>query len=328
MQILDADATGARLPPAPLIERLRALYVAGCAIPQRQLLAVPAPGGAGQADAAAGTAGHVLLMPAWQVERAADGAGGHLGVKVVTVFPGNAAQGLPSVHAVYTLFDAHTGVPLAQIDGTQLTARRTAAASALAASFLARDDAAELLVVGAGRVAGLVPAAMACVRPIRRVRVWNHRSAGAQQLAQRLRDQGIEAEAVGALDAALQAADIVSCATLSTLPLLHGARLREGTHVDLVGAFAPAMCEADAECFARARVFVDHDEALAKAGDVLQAIAAGAFAPERLQGTLQQLCRGERAGRGHAREITLYKSVGSALQDLAAAQLVVAPRAG
>ncbi|MBE7417000.1 MAG: ornithine cyclodeaminase family protein [Ideonella sp.] len=248
----------------------------------------------------------------------------HMGVKVVTVFPGNAAQGLPSVHAVYTLFDARTGVPLAQIEGTQLTARRTAAASALAASCLARADAAQLLVVGAGRVASLVPEAMACVRPIRRVRVWNHRAAGAQQLAQRLQAQGFDAEPVGALDAALREAEIVSCATLSTLPLLHGAQLREGTHVDLVGAFAPEMCEADAECFARARVFVDHDEALLKAGDVLHAIAAGAFAPARLQGTLQQLCRGERAGRGDAREITLYKSVGSALQDLAAAQLVFA----
>jgi ornithine cyclodeaminase len=308
MDIFDAAATCARLPLAALIDRLRGLYASGCEIAPRQLHAVNA--GDGQ------PAGHLLLMPAWR-------AGAHLGVKVVTVFPGNSAHGMPSVHAVYTLFDARTGVPLAQIDGTQLTARRTAAASALAASYLARADASTLLVVGSGRVASLVPAAMACVRPIRRVRVWNHREAGALQLAERLRMQGFDARAVPSLETALADADIVSCATLATTPLVRGAWLREGTHLDLVGSFAPEMREADAACFARARVFVDNEEALLKAGDVLQAIASGAFAAPRLQGTLEQLCRGQRSGRGDASEITLYKSVGSALQDLAAAQLVV-----
>jgi ornithine cyclodeaminase/alanine dehydrogenase-like protein (mu-crystallin family) len=310
MQIFDADATRARLPLAPLIDALRARFVGGCEVPQRHVHEIARRDGA--------VAGHVLLMPAWQ-------AGAQLGVKVVTVFPGNAAAGLPSVHGVYLLLDAATGVPLAQLDGTELTTRRTVAVSALAASLLARDDASRLLIVGAGRIASLVADAMACVRPIARVQVWNHRAAGAQALAERLRARGVDARPVTDLGAAAADADIVSCATLSTQALIEGRWLQPGTHVDLVGSFTPAMREADSECVRRARVFVDGDEALAKAGDLTQAAADGAFAPAQLQGTLPQLCRGECRGRTDAREITLFKSVGSALQDLAGAQLVWRP---
>jgi len=313
MQIFDADATRARLPLAPLIDALRALFVAGCEVPQRQVHAVM------QADGA--PAGHVLLMPAWQ-------AGAQLGVKVVNVFPGNTAVGLPSLHGVYLLFDAATGVPLAQLDGNELTTRRTVAVSALAASRLARDDASRLLIVGAGRVASLVADAMACVRPIARVQVWNHRSSGAQALADQLRAGGIDASAVDDLTDAVAEADIVSCATLSTQALIEGRWLQPGTHLDLVGSFTPAMRETDSACVRRARVFVDSDEALVKAGDLVQAAADGAFAPARLQATLAQLCRGERQGRIDGHEITLFKSVGSALQDLAAAQLVWKAAAG
>lgn len=307
MLTFDGEATRSRLPFAPLIDALRALFVAGCEVPARAVHAVTQPGGA--------VAGHLLLMPAWQ-------PGAQLGVKVVTVFPGNTAQGLPSLHGVYLLLDARTGVPLAQLDGSELTARRTAAVSALAASMLARSDASHLLIVGAGRIAALVHEAMACVRPIAQVSVWNHRAAGADALAARLRERGVDAQAVRDLGAAVAAADIVSCATLSTQALVEGRRLRPGTHVDLVGAFTPTMREADGECLRRASVFVDGDEALVKSGDLTQAAAEGAFAPARLQGTLAQLCRGERPARTDAREITLFKSVGSALQDLAAAQLV------
>jgi ornithine cyclodeaminase len=306
MRSFDADATHQRLPMAALIAALRALAVEGCVVPARQVHAI----GEGEA------AGRLLSMPAWQVGR-------YLGIKNVTVFAGNGARGLPSVHAAYTLFDAATGVPLAQIDGAVLTSRRTAGVSALAASFLARADAARLLVVGAGRVASLVPTAMAAVRPIAQVQVWNHRSAGAQALAQRLRGQGLRAEAVDDLRGAVRQADIVSCATLATQPLIHGEWLQPGTHLDLIGSFAPEMREADAACVARARVWIDQDEALAKAGDLLQAIAEGAFTPDATVGTLEQLCRGQCAGRADAREITLFKSVGSAWQDLAAARLLI-----
>ncbi|HSW21245.1 MAG TPA: ornithine cyclodeaminase family protein [Burkholderiaceae bacterium] len=302
----DAATTHDRLPMAALIDALRAMAVAGCVVPPRQVHTV-----------AEGVApGHLLLMAAWQPGR-------HLGVKTVTVFAGNAARGLPSLHAVYTLFDAATGVPLAQIDGTALTARRTAAVSALAASYLARADARRLLVVGAGRVASLVPQAMAAVRPIEHVLVWNHRGEGARRLARSLREQGLRAEASDDLRSAVQHADVISCATLSTQPLIRGQWLQPGTHLDLIGSFAPDMREADAQCVARARVFVDQDEALAKAGDLLQAMAEHTFERDALQGTLGQLCRGERAGRCDPSEITLFKSVGSAWQDLAAAGLVV-----
>jgi len=303
--ILRRDNIGDLVCTTPLIDALRAMAIEGCVVPPRQVHTVE-----GAAP------GSLLLMAAWQPGR-------YLGVKSVTVFAANAARGLPSVHAVYTLFDANSGVPLAQVDGAALTACRTACVSALAASLLARADAARLLVVGAGRVASLIPAAMSEVCPIVQVRVWNHRIEGARALARSLREQGRSADTTDDLPGAVQWADIVSCATLATQLLVRGEWLRPGTHLDLIGSFAPEMREADAACVARARVFVDQDEAMAKAGDLLQAIAEGAFTREALQGTLPQLCRAERTGRVRDDEITLFKSVGSAWQDLAAARLLV-----
>lgn len=310
---LDATATAARLSFEALIPALRRAFAEeGCEVPLRHTHRIADPGGAG---------GSVLLMPAWK-------PGGLFGLKTVMIFPGNGARGLPGLHSLYTLFDATTGVPLAQLDGNEITTRRTAAAAALAASFLAREDATRLLVLGCGRVARLLPEAMRCVRPITRVQVWNHRPEGATALAREWREQGVDAQAVTDLDAAVHEADIVSCATLATAALVRGARLRDGTHLDLIGSFTPQMRECDAACFARSRVFVDTEEALAKSGDVLGAVAEGAFEAARLQGTLAQLVRGERAGRREAGEITLFKAVGNALEDLAAAELVAAAMLG
>ena len=310
---LDATATAARLSFEALIPALRRAFAEeGCEVPLRHTHRIADPAGAG---------GSVLLMPAWK-------PGGLFGLKTVMIFPGNGARGLPGLHSLYMLFDASTGVPLAQLDGNQITTRSTAAAAALAASFLAREDAARLLVLGCGRVARLLPEAMRCVRPITRVQVWNHRPEGALALAREWREQGIDVQAVTDLDAAVHEADIVSCATLASAPLVRGAQLREGTHLDLIGSFTPQMRECDAACFARSRVFVDTEEALAKSGDVLGAVAEGAFEAARLQGTLAQLVRGERAGRREAGEITLFKAVGNALEDLAAAELVAAAMLG
>lgn len=303
---LDATATAAPLGWPHLIAALRSAFTEGGVVPLRHTHRIDDPAGSG---------GTLLLMPAWQPGR-------WLGLKTVGIFPGNSARGLPGLHSTYTLFDARTGVPTALLDGDVITSRRTAAASALAASFLAREAASTLLVLGSGRVARLLPAAMRCVRPIDRVLVWNHRRDGAQALARQCRDEGFTAQAVTDLEAAVAEADIVSCATLATAPLVQGAWLREGTHLDLIGSFTPQMRESDAACFARSRVFIDTDEALAKSGDVLGAIAEGAFEPAALQGTLAQLCRGDVPGRGSAREITLFKAVGNALEDLAAAELV------
>jgi ornithine cyclodeaminase/alanine dehydrogenase-like protein (mu-crystallin family) len=302
MRVIDSATTRRHLGFAPLIEALRRMFAIGCEVPLRHTHRL-------------GEAGTLLLMPAWRT-------GARLGIKTVTIFPGNGAQGLPGLHSTYLLFDATTGVPLAQLDGNEITARRTAAASALAASFLAGPDARRLLVVGTGRVAALLPEAMRAVRTIDQVTVWNHRPASAHALATALRETGLDAHATDDLAHAVANADIVSCATLATAPLIRGEWLRAGVHLDLIGSFTPQMREADAACFARSRVFVDTTEALAKAGDVLDAIDAGAFAAARLQGTLAELCQGARAGRAGAAEITLFKSVGSALEDLAAAELV------
>jgi len=304
MQVFDAQAVRERSPMPALVQALRRAFAAGAEVPQRHAHALP-----GEAS--------LLLMPAWR-------AGGRLGVKAVTICPGNGALGLAGVHGLYSLFDARTGVPLAVLDGSELTARRTAAASALAASFLARADATRLLVVGAGRVAALMPEAHRAVRPgLAEVAVWARRAEAAEALAERWREAGWQARATTDLAGAVREAHIVSCATLAQAALVRGAWLPPGSHLDLIGSFTPAMCETDRECFARSRVWVDTPEALAKAGDVLQAIAEGAFAADRVVGTLEQLARGTAPGRGDPAERTLFKSVGNAIEDLAAAELVL-----
>ena len=173
-----------------------------------------------------------------------------------------------------------------------------------------------------GRIARLLPAAHASVRPIDEVQVWNHRPEGAEALAAQWREEGLNARAVTALEAAVRQADIVSCATLATEPLVRGEWLSAGSHLDLIGSFTPAMREADARCFAGARTFIDTTEALQKAGDLLDAMAAGTLRADEVQGTLTALCRGECAGRTGSGERTVFKAVGSALEDLTAATLV------
>lgn len=293
MRVLDADATREALPFGRLIPALRQAFAAGAATPERHHHALP--GGA-----------TLLLMPAWQ--------GAYLGVKVVTVHPGNAERGLPAVHAQYLLSDAETGRPLALLDGDVITARRTAAASALAASFLARPDARRLLLVGAGRVASLLATAHRAVRPIKRVEVWNRSPARADALVADLRAEGFDAMRADDLAAAAGLADIVSCATLSTKPLIRGAWLRPGTHLDLVGSFTPAMREADEDAVRRAAVFIDTEAALREAGEL-----AG-LPRKAVRGTLADLCSGRVVPKTCGP--TLFKSVGTALEDLAAAVLV------
>jgi len=304
MQVLDAERTRALLPFRELIPALREAFAGEATVPPRHVHAV-------QAGDDRGT---VLIMPAWS-------EAGFLGIKTINIYPGNGARGLPGLHASYVLYDAHTGVPLAHLDGNEITARRTAAASALGASLLAREDAATLLVLGSGRIARLLPEAHACLRPIRELLVWNHRPAGAEALADEWRRAGWKARAVDDLAAAVAGADIVSCATLATAPLVEGRWLGPGSHLDLIGSFTPAMREADAACFSGARVFVDTDEAVLKSGDLLDAIAAGTLRADAIEATLAGLCRGERAGRRNAAERTVFKAVGNALEDLAAAML-------
>ena len=302
--VVDAVETRRALPFDALIAALRVGFAGGASVPERHHHPIAHPDGDGV----------LLLMPAWNEQL--------LGTKIATIHPANNARGLPSVHSTYLLADTATGAPLALLDGNEITARRTIAVSALAASFLAREDAARLLIVGAGKIAALAASAFAAVRPIREVAVWNRDGAKAERLAADLRATGIEAAAVASPEDAASRADIISCATPSTAPIVRGAWLRPGTHLDLIGSFTPAMREADDACFARSRLYVDTRDALVEAGDLTGPIADGIISPDDVVGTLGDLCAGRVPGRGAAGEITLFKSVGTALADLAAAALV------
>ena len=303
MKVFDTDTTRAALPFERLIPALRAMFAAGCTVPPRHVHEVTAP------DGPAFTS---LIMPAWL-------AGRYYGVKTINIAPGNAARGLPALHASYLLHDGVTGVPLALIDADEITARRTAAASALAASYLARADATRLLIVGAGRIAALLADAYRVVRPIAHVTVWARSLAKAEKLVTVLKQRGFDASVAPELEAAVRQADIVSCATLATEPVVRGRWLRPGSHLDLIGSFTPAMREADDDCFVGASLFVDTEEALEKSGDLLGPIGRGVLRDTDLVATLAQLARGERAGRRDPAERTVFKAVGSALEDLAAA---------
>lgn len=297
MIVLDAARVAAALPWPALGDALAAMFRAGCEAPLRHRHAL-------------GDSGTLLLMPAWQ-------AGGFCGVKIVQVHPGNAARGAPAVHATYLLSRADDGVALALLDGGELTDRRTAAASVLAARHLARPESSRLMLLGSGRVAAALAECYASAFPLTDIMVWSPRSAPA--LAARLAAHGLPARAV---PEPVMDADIIAAATLATQPLIAGAALRPGTHLDLVGAYRPDMREADGAALARATLVVDtRPGAMAEAGDIVQAIAEGAIGPAHVVADLAALCRGDHPGRRTAEEITAFKSVGWAGEDLAAAIL-------
>ncbi len=253
-----------------------------------------------------------LLWPAWERGRA-------LGAKLVTVFPDNAARGPPpNHHSVYVLFDGDTGAPRAVLTGAAFTQLKTAADSALGATFLARTDVRRLAVLGAGAQAAAHVRALLAVRPsLARVTIWNRTPGRAEALAGRLRAGGIAAEATGDRAAAVRAADVVTCLTGAREPVLEGAWLAPGTHVDLVGGFTPAMRESDDAAILRARVFADHRAlVLAHAGDLCDPIGRGIIGPGHVQGDLFDLCEGRVAGRRAADEVTLFKNGSGGHLDL------------
>ena len=308
MRVLGYSEVVAALDFPSLVEALRQIFRAGAEMPVRHHHTIPVPGGS---DAT------LLLMPAWQ-------AGRQIGVKVVTVFPENVERQEPSVMGAYLLLDGRSGKPLAMMDGPGLTARRTAAASALAASYLARPDCERLLMVGTGALAAHLIEAHASVRPIVNVLVWGRNPEKAARLAHRLNRRNLKVAATADLANAVRGAHIVSCATLSDQPLIQGHWLPLGVHLDLVGGFRPDMREADDDCIRRARVFVDtRTGALKEAGDIVQPLAAGTLREDDIAGDLFDLARGNRAGRRFHDQITLFKSVGSAIEDLAAARLAL-----
>jgi ornithine cyclodeaminase len=306
MRLVPAAAIDRALNFPALVEALAEAFGGDTIVPVRHHHAIERP-----------EAGTLLLMPAWS-----GGTGGFLGCKIVSVFPGNGAKGLPSVLGTYLLMDGDTGQPLAALDGTRLTLWRTAAVSALAARFLAQGDASRMTMVGAGNLAPFLIRAHMSVRPIAAVRLWNHRGEKAEALAKVLRAEGLPVEAAPDLEAACRDADLVSCATLSSAPLVRGTWLKPGSHLDLVGAFNLFMREADDDALRRAAIFVDTLAALTEGGDVALGLRGGAIDRGDVKGDLAALSRGEAPGRAGEGEITLFKSVGTALADLAAATAV------
>ncbi len=259
----------------------------------------------------------ILIMPAWTGgEREA-----FLGIKVITIFPENLAKGIPSLTGNYLLLAGDSGLPLAVLDGGILTRWRTAAASALAAKYLAREDASTHLIIGAGALSIYFARAHASVRPIKKTLVWNRTAARAGKTATEMKKFGLNASVAADLEKAVGEADIVTCVTGASSPVLHGKWLRPGTHVDLAGAFKATMRESDDEVIRRSRIFVDTHHALHEPGDLIEPLRDEVISETDIQGDLFELCRKEVPGRGGPEEITLFKSVGTALEDLAAAIL-------
>jgi ornithine cyclodeaminase/alanine dehydrogenase-like protein (mu-crystallin family) len=309
MKFFSANDLDDRLDFPSLIDTLAGAFAGGFAAPMRHHHVIERRGGASATQ---------ILMPAWTT--AGSGADAFLGTKIVSVFPENGERGLPSVIGLYVLQAGETGEMLAAMDGTRLTLWRTAAASALAARSLAGKNARRLLVVGSGALAPFLARAHCAVRPIEEIIIWNHRPAGAERLAAALAGEGLETGVARDLEAAVGEADVISCATLSTVPLIRGRWLRPGQHIDLVGAFNLHMREVDDEALRRARIFVDTDAALHEGGDVAVSIKNGAINRTDVVADLAALCAGA-PGRRNDQEITLFKSVGAAIEDLAAAIL-------
>src|SRR5690606_11232333 len=306
MELIDAATIRRVLDPAGLVEALRVAFTdpESAVVPERAHHPID--------DSLEAT---LLVMPAWQ-------RGGWLGVKVVGHFPHNRGTGLPGLFGSYLLTSATTGQPVAVLDGTELTRWRTAAASALAADRMAPAEVREHLLVGAGNVASVVPACYATVRDVALTRVWSRSPDGAERLVDQLRADGRSAEVAPHLREAVRRADVITAATSATSPLVLAEDVRPGAHVDLIGAFTPAMVEADEALITSGSLFVDVREALHEAGDLTGPLARGILRESDVRGTLADLCAGRHPGRESADEVTVFKSVGTALEDLVAAGLV------
>ncbi|MBU4528450.1 MAG: ornithine cyclodeaminase [Hoeflea sp.] len=247
------------------------------------------------------------------------------GVKAVTIYPDNpsAQPPRPSVQGQVLLFDEAQGHVVAVLEGVDLTAWKTAGDSALGSSCLSRMDIRTMLMLGAGSMARPLIDAHRTVRPsLDHVMIWNRSAARAEELAAALEADGVSAEVVADLDAAVSRADLISSATMSTEPLIRGAALKPGTHVDLVGAYTPTMREADDATLQRGRLFVDSfATTIGHIGEVMIPMASGAIAQADIKGDLHDLVQG-RAGRKSAEEITVFKNGGGAHLDVMIAHAV------
>lgn len=306
---VSAETLDAKLDYPSLIAALRTAFAADWTVPVRHHHAVPIPGEPDQT---------LLLMPAWE-------GGQSVGIKIVTITPGNGGRNLPAIQGLYLLLDGATGIPKVLMEGKALTVRRTAAASALAATFCARRDAATHLMVGAGALARpLIEAHRAAHPTITKTLLWARDAEKAKPLIAQCLRAGIVVDPVRDLEAAACAADIISCATLSAEPLIRGRWLKPGAHLDLVGAYLPELRESDDEAVKRATLFCDtRGGALKEGGDLVQPLKAGVIQQSDIAADLADLCKGTHPGRRSPDEITLFKSVGTAIEDLAAAKLML-----
>lgn len=254
----------------------------------------------------------LLLMPAWN-------AGKDAGVKIATVSPENARYGLPAIQAIYVLLNAVTGITKATMQAKSLTAKRTAATSALASSFLSKKDASSLLMIGTGALSTNLIRAHATVRPIKNVYVWGRNYKKATAVCDALKGEQFNCQSLEAIADKISEVDIISCATLSKTPLVLGKQIRAGQHIDLVGAYKNDMREADDALISRASVFVDAFGAIHESGDIAIPLEKGILTKDKIKGDLFSLCSGKNKGRTDEKEITVFKSVGHALEDLVAA---------
>lgn len=306
MRILDKPELEKRLPWNALIDAIaEALREGKVQSPQRQVLPITMPDG---------HTANLLLMPAWV-------SGEAIGVKAVTYFPQNPEKGLSSINAAYLLFDGATGQLKAVAEGDALTERRTAAASALGARYLVRPDARRLLIVGTGQLSIPVAEAHAAVRNYAEIAVWGRKPEKARAVADALKAAGLPATTADNLEAAVRAADTISCVTNTTEPLIMGAWLSPGSHLDLIGAFRGDMRESDDEAVRKADIFVDTREGATLAGDLAQPLDAGVIGLHDIRADLAELATGAHPGRTDDEAVTLFKSAGFALEDLAAARL-------
>ncbi|KAH7436770.1 hypothetical protein KP509_05G035400 [Ceratopteris richardii] len=330
-KVIDGAQISSSLSYPALIDHLHLAFRHADAVlsPPRHHHALPGSSSSSSYSSAAPT---LLLMPAWPCVPSAPSSS-YMGVKIVSVFPHNSFAGMPSVSASYLLSSALTGVPLAFLDGGELTLWRTSCVSGLASRHLSNPESRILLMVGAGAMAPHLIEAHCTARPsIKTVLIWNRTHSKAESLAQKLQDRWKASEckhcgnddkamtcrsvsACSELENAARMADIVCCATLSEAPLIKGSWLRPGSHLDLVGSFNPNMRECDNDAINQAMVFVDTPAAIAEAGELTGNAAS-------VKGSLSELVKGEKEGRTHSETFTVFKSVGSALVDLATAQMI------
>lgn len=258
----------------------------------------------------------LLLMPAW-IE------GESLGVKIVSVSPFNERYNLPSIQGLYILNNAITGQTELILDAKELTVRRTAAASALASRYLSGKGSTSMLLIGTGALAPHLIMAHRAVRPINKVYVWGRNIEKAQQICRETAVPGCTCEAVDSIEDIIGTVDIVCCATLSKTPLIYGKWLTPGQHIDLVGAYRPDMREADDVVVRRADIYLDtYQGALKETGDLVIPLREGVISREDIKAELRELCGGTKTGRTSEDQITCFKSVGHAMEDLTAAMLV------